>query len=139
MMIDHHHMAVMMAQLCADRTVHGELRMLCERIMSAQSQEIETMQGWLHEWYGITHSPEMKPGAEKRMQRLAQLRGPQFEISFMRMMIRHHAQAVREGLHCQKRAYHQDLIALCEDIVESQLQEIETMEGWLCQWYNHCQ
>lgn len=39
-MIDHHAMAVMMAQMCLDKAVRAELRSLCESIKTSQSQEI---------------------------------------------------------------------------------------------------
>lgn len=51
------------------------------------------------------------------------------------MMIRHHRAAVREGERCIDRAYHEDLVELCEDIVEAQTAEIALMRGWLSEWY----
>lgn len=137
-MIDHHHMAVMMAELCLDRAVHEELEHLCEQIRSSQLREIEMMQDWLADWYGVTHDPRMKRGDEKMMDRMEEMTGEEFEIDFMEMMIRHHAKAVREGLKCARRAYHSDLIEMCENIVQTQLEEIEMMEEWLCEWYDLC-
>lgn len=64
-MIDHHNMAVMMAGLCEDRAIHEELLALCDQIATSQSAEIEDMQAWLHDWYGINYEPEMT----KQMQR----------------------------------------------------------------------
>ena len=52
-MIDHHQMAVMMAEMCIARAIHPELRSLCENIRTAQMAEIEEMQAWLQDWYGI--------------------------------------------------------------------------------------
>ena len=43
-MIDHHNMAVMMATMCLDKAVHGELEALCNDIVTSQSQEIDMMQ-----------------------------------------------------------------------------------------------
>jgi uncharacterized protein (DUF305 family) len=63
-MIDHHHMAVMMAEMCIEKAIHTELRSLCDSIRTAQQAEIEEMQAWLQEWYGITYQPVMKPGDE---------------------------------------------------------------------------
>ncbi|WP_272028117.1 DUF305 domain-containing protein, partial [Kocuria rosea] len=51
-MIDHHYMAVVMAQECVDKAVHPELAAMCEDIITVQNQEIEQMQTWLQEWYG---------------------------------------------------------------------------------------
>ncbi len=52
-MIDHHAMAVGMAAKCVDKAVHEELRSLCKHINATQSQEIETMQTWLADWYAL--------------------------------------------------------------------------------------
>jgi uncharacterized protein (DUF305 family) len=70
-MIDHHHMAVMMAEMCITKAVHSELRALCERIRAAQMAEIEQMQTWLQQWYGISYEPVMRPGDQNMMDRRA--------------------------------------------------------------------
>lgn len=137
-MIDHHQMAVMMAELCLDRAVHGELQMLCEEMKTAQMEEIELMQGWLLDWYGIAYEPHMPRGHHQTMEHMAELAGEEFEIEFMERMIRHHAGAVREGMRCMDRAYHEELLTLCHHMVEMQLQEIDLMQTWLCEWFKIC-
>ena len=138
-MIDHHAMAVMTAEMCVDKAVHKELRKLCQDIIAAQTREIEQMQTWLQEWYGISYEPRMKPSDRRMMERLAALSPEEFEVEFMQMMIEHHEKAIREGETCLRRAYHPDLIELCEDIIETQTAEIELMQEWLCEWYDICQ
>ena len=138
-MIDHHAMAVMMAEMCMERAVHEELRQLCEQIKAAQTQEIATMEAWLEEWYGASYQPQMKRGEEKKMAKLALLSGAQFEIEFMEMMIQHHTKAIREAVQCTNRAYHPELKSMCEDIVMAQWLEIELMQQWLCDWYAICE
>ena len=64
-MIDRHMMAVMMAQTCLTRAFHSELLQTCEQIIASQTQEIQTMQSWLRDWYGISYSPEMNPGMQQ--------------------------------------------------------------------------
>lgn len=137
-MIDHHHMAVMMAEMCIGRAIHPELRALCEEIRSTQLAEIAEMQGWLQDWYGVTYQPMMKPGDQKMMERLAALSGAEFELAFMEMMIKHHEKAIKEGRHCLDKAYHTELRELCENIISTQSAEIAQMEIWLCQWYGEC-
>ena len=134
-MIDHHAMAVMMGSLCTSRAVHPELLALCTDIVDSQSAEIQTMQAWLQQWYGITATPDVQ---ENRMQRLASLSGSDFEIAFMETMIRHHARALREAAGCVERAFHAELVSLCENIIAAQLAEIQMMRTWLCQWYTIC-
>jgi uncharacterized protein (DUF305 family) len=134
-MIDHHSMAVMMAELCESRAAQPDLRSLCTSIVTSQSEEIETMQAWLQDWYGLTYAPEMKPGMERKIDGLSELSGAAFDIEFMQMMIRHHAKAVQEGAMCLDRAYHAELEALCANIVETQSAEIALMQSRLCSWY----
>ena len=53
MMIKHHEGAVKEGERCVERAYHPELIELCHDIIEAQTAEIETMQTWLSEWYGI--------------------------------------------------------------------------------------
>lgn len=52
-MIPHHQGAIEMAGLVADRAAHQELKDLAKNITSSQSAEIDQMNGWLSEWYGL--------------------------------------------------------------------------------------
>lgn len=51
-MIAHHQGAIDMATLAEERATHQEVKDLATSIISSQSAEIETMQGWLRDWYG---------------------------------------------------------------------------------------
>lgn len=137
-MIDHHHMAVMMAEICLQKAVHPELKTLCENIIAAQTREIRQMQGWLRDWYGITYEPQMKPGDMRQMEKMAALSPTEFEIAFMEEMIRHHRMAIMEAQMALRKASHEELKQLARDIIRTQSQEIQQMRTWLCQWYNRC-
>ncbi len=143
-MIDHHHMAVMMSDLCLQKrdegqlTHAGKLGQLCKSITSTQNAEIRRMQAWLQDWYGISYGPMMMPGDMEMMDDLAALKGAEFEIAFLEMMVEHHRQAVVEARPCTRRADHEELRGLCEGIIASQTAEIAQMRGWLCQWYDRC-
>jgi len=50
-MIAHHQGAIDMANLIPSRTGKPELNKLGEDIISAQSKEIEMMEGWMEEWF----------------------------------------------------------------------------------------
>lgn len=138
MMIDHHHMAVMMAELCQGRAVHPELIATCAEIKETQMGEIEQLQTWLEDWYGITYEPQMKPSDDRMMAMLAELEGAEFEIAFMELMVRHHLMAIRESMMALRLAYHPDLKEMAEHIIETQTGEIEEMQEWLCEWYDRC-
>ena len=137
-MIDHHFMAVQMATMCLDKAVHPELEALCQNIVTSQTQEIQMMQAWLSDWYGISYSPEMTKGDQQMMARMASMPPAEFEMEFLKMMIRHHWKAVVRASQCIERAYHPELVAMCEHIVLSQSAEIELMREWLCAWYGIC-
>ena len=134
-MIDHHLMAVMMAEMCREKAVHEELRQLCENILATQSQEMMMMQSWLQDWYGITYEPHMK---HHMMGRMEMMEGAEFEIMFMQMMIKHHRGAIKEGEKCLDHAYHPELLDLCQNIIDTQSQEIQMLQTWLCEWYGIC-
>lgn len=52
-MIMHHAMAVMMAEPVVQGAVHPELAGVATAIITAQTNEIAEMRGWLQDWYGI--------------------------------------------------------------------------------------
>ena len=89
-MIDHHAMAIEMAELCAGRTVHAELQALCDQIIATQQQEIDTMRAWLASWHGVSYTPKMTSADRKMLDRMASMSGAEFETEFMKMMIEHH-------------------------------------------------
>ena len=139
MMIDHHQMALHMSDLCLDRAVNEDLVDLCGRIAGSQAAEIEEMQGWLLDWYGIEHEPMMgDPAHHEHMMHLEMLSGEEFETAFLQMMSEHHAMAVEDGTECLRSAEHRELRGLCRNIVAIQLREIAQMESWLCRWYGDC-
>lgn len=136
-MMEHHHMAVMMAELCLARaTEHAALRDLCQSIITTQMQEIHQLHTWLEQWYGIQHEPMMS--GMGGMQHLDRLSGAEFEMAFMQMMIRHHEGAIREANKCLDRAYHTELEGLCQNIIATQSAEIQQLQTWLCDWYGIC-
>lgn len=51
-MIVHHQAAIGMAALADERAAHQEVKDLAASIITTQSAEIVTMQGWLADWYG---------------------------------------------------------------------------------------
>lgn len=56
-MIDHHQMALDMAQDCLAKTESDTMRELCQAVIDAQTPEIEQMQQWLKDWYTIEYAP----------------------------------------------------------------------------------
>jgi uncharacterized protein (DUF305 family) len=58
-----------------------------------------------------------------------------YEQRFMMNMIDHHQMAVETAELCLAKAVHDELRAMCEDIIAAQSQEIDQMRQWLSDWY----
>lgn len=143
-MIPHHMMAVSMAEACVDKAVHEDLRSQCEDMIESQTAEVEQMEMWLHDWYGVATSSDhmmdekMHRKHMRDMRRLGRLDGRKFEIRFMEMMIPHHKQAVEMAEICLDEAYHEELETMCQDMIAEQTREIKLFAQWLCDWYGRC-
>ena len=57
------------------------------------------------------------------------------EATFMSLMIPHHQSAIDMATLVSGRANHQELTDLAQAIIQSQGEEISTMNNWLASWY----
>jgi uncharacterized protein (DUF305 family) len=96
------------------------------------------MSAWLQDWYGIAYMPQPAEGMSGMMQKIQAMTAAEFEVYFMRTMIRHHYRAVVAGVQCLDRAYHPELLQTCGNIVRTQTAEIQQLQVWLCEWYGRC-
>jgi uncharacterized protein (DUF305 family) len=159
-MIDHHQMALDMAQDCLQKASSDALVTLCHNVINAQSAEIETMRGWLRDWYSIDYTPVSMMGAMDAeapamdhgghgghgaseelftdpammmgmMAGFNRLEGRDYEIAWLESMIDHHDDALHMAQRILERAEHAELRTLAETIIADQTAEIELMEGML--------
>jgi uncharacterized protein (DUF305 family) len=146
-MIPHHAQAVLIAGWAASHGARSDVRVLCERIVVAQADEIATMQRWLrergrtvpdgghHTMAGLQHD-RLMPGM-LNAQELAQLdsaRGPEFNRLFLTYMIRHHEGALSmvDGLFGSPGAAQDDVVfKFASDVYADQSTEIDRMERML--------
>lgn len=135
-LIDHHQAAVEMAQLVEERTERPELREFATTLATAQEKEITAMQGWLEEWYGETHEPELDRRAERQLATLEELEGDEFEQAFLRGMSLHHADALVMAPDALLGAWHTELIDFVREMTATQADEIALMRGWLAEWHD---
>lgn len=137
-MNNHHSMAIEMSKLCEGRVIHSDLALQCQIMINDQTAEIQKMQGWLTEWYGIVFEPKMNRKMQKEINMLVPTTGAEFEMMFLKMMIGHHAMAIEESAECLQRGTHEELKKLCAKMIKVQSMEIGMMQGWLCEWYAIC-
>jgi len=120
-MIDHHQMAIDMANDCLMRTdISAALRAECQAVVDAQQPEIEQMQAWLLAWYNVQYAPmsmmdmlgdgtaavdhsgmDMSgmPATDPAMTMgmmagLNRVEGTEYEIAWLEAMIDHHDDAI---------------------------------------------
>ena len=147
-MIGHHAQAIVMARWAPSHGASASLRVLCERIVVAQTDEIASMQGWLRKRHqpvpeadpegwrmtmnGALHTMRM-PGmlTPAQMQELDAARGTEFDRLFLTYMIQHHEGAITmvEQLFGSNGAAQDDAVfKFASDVNADQSTEIERMQ-----------
>jgi len=148
-MIGHHAQAVVMAGWAPAHGASLAVRVLCERIVVAQNDEIAFVQRWLrehnefvppadprgHVMPGMEH-PMLMPGmlTQDQMAQLDAARGPEFDRLFLRFMIQHHRGAitmVSELLSAPGAAQDGPVFRFAADVNADQTTEIDRMSRML--------
>ncbi len=144
-MIPHHHQALQMADLVAERTNNEELNDIAGRIRASQSDEIKFMQDWLasrgekvpnpehHHHMQMSHEMAGMASPED-MDKLASLESVEFDRLFLKLMIAHHEGAltmVEDLLDQRGSAYDTALFQFTSDVVSDQTAEIKRMNSML--------
>jgi len=157
-MIDHHQMAIDMANDCLEREVSDALRAECQAVVDAQQPEIEQMQAWLLAWYNVQYAP--MPMSESMSSGMAgmdhsgmnmsgmpatdpammmgmfagfnRLEGVDYEIAWLESMIDHHDDAIHMSQRLLERDTnsigHAELRQLAQNIIAAQSEEIAHYE-----------
>lgn len=160
-MIDHHQMALDMAEDCMAKVETESFRAVCQAVIDAQTPEIETLRGWLRDWYEIEYAPmamselmelmDLAPEAGMEMGHgdhttnpqtdmplmmgmmagLDRVEGAEYEVAWLEAMIDHHDDALHMSERILRYAEHEELRALAQQIIDDQTAEIEQMESML--------
>jgi len=148
-MIGHHAQAIQMAGWAPSHGASPAVRVLCERIVVAQNDEIAFAQRWLREHQefvppadprghvmpGMDH-PMLMPGmlTPDQMTRLDAARGPEFDRLFLTFMIQHHQGAitmVAQLLAAPGAAQDGPIFRFAADVNADQTTEIDRMTRML--------
>jgi uncharacterized protein (DUF305 family) len=65
-----------------------------------------------------------------------QSRAQRAERRYFEGMMDHHQMAVDMSTDCLKKAKTQDVLTLCQNIIDAQTKEIKQLHDWLLDWYN---
>jgi uncharacterized protein (DUF305 family) len=150
-MIPHHAQAVLMASMAPSHGARPEVKLMCERMLISQRDEIEFMRNWLRDrgqtvppanathhrmkMNGIEHDMLM-PGmlSPEEMAALDKARGPEWDRLFLAGMIKHHEGAIKmvDDLFASHGALQdEDVYQFATDIYADQTTEIERMQKML--------
>lgn len=152
-MIDHHQMALDMAEDCLQKATTDSVITVCTGVIEAQTAEIERMQSWLLDWYNIAYEPlsmmamdnmdahgghnmmnDNSPFTDPPMMMgmfagFNRLEGADYEIAWLESMVDHHDDALHMAERILSRVVHPELGELAEQIITDQTAEIELMEN----------
>ena len=150
-MIGHHAQALVMAGWAPSHGANAAVRVLCERIINEQNDEIASMQTWLKD--RNLPVPEAKPGpmrmkmngmehemlmpgmlTDAQMKELDAARNADFDRLFLKYMIQHHqgaVQMVQELFDQNGAAQEQSVYKLASDVSADQTSEITRMKKML--------
>jgi|SRR5687768_10752414 len=151
MMIPHHAQAVLIAGWAASHGARQDVRILCERMVVAQRDEIELMRTWLRDrgqpvpaadathhrmkMNGVEHDmlmPGMLTPAE--LAQLDKARGAEWDRLFLTFMIRHHEGALKmvdDLFESHGALQDEDMYKFASDMYADQQIEIERMQQML--------
>ena len=150
-MIPHHAQAVLIAGWAGSHGARSDIRVLCERIVVGQRDEIATMRTWLRDrgepvpaadathhrmkMNGLEHDMLM-PGmlTPEELARLDKARGPDWDRLFLEAMIRHHQGALKmvdDLFNAHGALQDEDVFKFVSDIYADQTTEIERMQKML--------
>jgi uncharacterized protein (DUF305 family) len=140
-----------MAKMAKTHDARDDVRILCERILVAQSDEITYMRNWLrdrgqtvpaadathhkHVMNGVAHDMLM-PGmlTAEEMAALDKARGPEWDRLFLLGMIKHHEGALKmvdDLFEAHGALQDDDMFKFASDIYADQTTEIDFMQKML--------
>lgn len=150
----HHLQGVEMANLVPDRSEDPEIRQLAFDISATQTNQAGRMQGWLALWgvpqsggdtmawmsgdgghadHAAGHDGDLMPGmaTSEELANLRDLRGTEFDVEFLRLMIRHHQGGFGMAEYTVEHADVSAVRSLAQAISGAQAAETRTMAGML--------
>jgi uncharacterized protein (DUF305 family) len=146
-MIPHHEGAIAMANLALKKSKRPEIKTLASAIISAQTTEIQSMNGWYKDWFGsgvpkvsvgmmgggMMSQSGMHMGGQEDMSVLEN--ATDFDQAFIEEMIPHHQLAIMMANMLQSGTNRPEMQQLAKNIISSQSKEIQQMQAWYVEWY----
>jgi uncharacterized protein (DUF305 family) len=147
-MIYHHAQAILIAGWAAAHDAGPSVRILCDRIVAAQTDEIALLSRWLATRHEAVPHPDpahmmmpemdathMMPGmlSAEQLAQLDRARGPDFDGLFLQLMIQHHQGAITmvNQLFAAGAGEEEPVYKMASSVYADQTTEIERMQRML--------
>ena len=142
-MIAHHAQAIVMSRMAEAHGANPQVLKLSNKIDQSQIPEIRIMQGWLTRyeqyapdtasWHDMTMAGMLTPA---QMKELDAAKGVDFDRAYLRLMIQHHAGALKmvdDLFKAPLAGQEVDVNVFANDVVTAQTLEIGIMQKLLAQ------
>lgn len=134
-MVRHHESAVQMAKLAASKAAAPELKQMAAKMTTDQEKEIAQLKAWRAQWFANAPLADSSaiPGASSMnmdMSHMDALKGHQFDMMFIDMMIPHHEAAITMSCDAHARAQKPELKTFARDVIRAQEMEISQLQKW---------
>lgn len=80
------------------------------------------------------HGMGMGSSMDEMMDSMSSKKGDEFDKSFIEAMIPHHQGAIEMAKEAQKKATHNEIKKMADDIIAAQTNEINMMKQWQKEW-----
>ncbi len=145
-MIPHHDGAIAMANLALEKATRPEIKTLAQAILKAQTAENQEMRAWYQDWFrksvptgtnlgmgGMMSQGGMHMGSTQDTDALKN--AADFDKAFIEQMIPHHQMAIMMARMLEAGTNRPEMQQLAKNIIKSQSEEIQQMQGWYTNWY----
>lgn len=134
MMIEHHIGAVEMSELLLKKGQDSTLKNFAEKVISAQTQEINVMKKFENETEKSADSQDFQQALNQSMSAMMDKTIKIYndiDKDYAAQMIPHHQSAVEMAKAYLKFGKQPELLQLCENIISEQNKEIAELQNWL--------
>ncbi len=128
-MIPHHQEAVDTSKIILSKSENDDLKSFAQKVITDQEREVELMKKWHKQWYVVdfTDNSNYSP----MMGDLDKLNGDELDKAYIKGMIEHHMGAIMMAKSIQPLTQKEEIKDLASDIINSQENEINTLNNWL--------
>lgn len=127
-MVPHHQEAIETSEIIIAKTSNPELKKFAENVIKAQNLEVNQMNQWSVDWFGSSVEKVMYMAM---MPDLTKLEGDALDRAYIAGMIGHHEGAIKMAQEILPITTRPELKTLAENIINSQTEEVKTLNSWL--------